>query len=855
MAKSAKDKLAVDGTPKLAAKSKSSDKHEKKNLSIEEATVESPRQSRKRAGDFFDFGDEADRVADDLTGDSAKQAGKASVSKASKPSKKAKIDAAEAPAKKDGKKGKPDKDESLEDRVVAEDAKKSKGKRADKAAQDVVVGPSGDTAAVPGGAPETANKAKKGKGKKADKVAEAAAEATKPKGTKTDTVKGGAADAKSKKADAGKKTADDGKTLEDRVVADDAKKQKDDVKKQKSKKADDSKKDIVVGPSGDTATVSKAVPEEANKAKKGKTAKDGATAKTTADGTKPSKKDSNASKNVKADPAQPKETTKKAEPKEKVVKSKAAKESASTDPKTSTKKSKAQASTGATPEGSKSTQVSDAVNKGKPPVDEGKAPKPPKVKTDTKKPTKEVAAGKTTKKAKDGEAANPKKATTAKDNKPGIPDQAVQPKDLVEEETALHELSKPEPSKGKKRKAPSDVAADTVKSNLLDPLAEHAADESAKKKQKKSRKSLGETLGDIVATGADAVRNSFTGILGGGGADGKPTTTGSSHKQSKGKGKATDADDIQPTANEANDEEDEEDDAPDDQTAALLAGFESDGDDVHTPGDTGFKEGNKIPSLPNSTATSKKLKAIGATETHKPGVIYVGRIPHGFYEHEMRTYFSQFGDINRLRLSRSVKTGRSKHYAFLEFKSEDVAKIVAETMDNYLMFGHILKCKVVAPGDVHETMWKGANKRFKKVPWNKIEGRKLEMPVGRDVWKKREEKETKKRAEKSKKTLQKVGYAFEGTGLKSVDSVPKRIVAAATEQERSLITSGGEEQAGPVVVSEEVTSVKIKKGEKVATEAAKATVSKAGKRALEDGEAAVASVTKRAKKAKKDVKA
>ena len=194
MAKSAKDKLAVDGTPKLAAKSRPSDKHEKKNVSIEEATVESPRRSRKRAGDFFDFGDEADRVADDLAGDGPKPAGKAGASKASKPSKKAKTDAVENSGKKDGKKGKAGKDESLEDRVVAEDAKKSKGKKADKADQDVVVGPSGDTAVVPGEAPKTGNKAKKGKGKKADKVAEATTETTKAKGKKTDTPKEAAAE-------------------------------------------------------------------------------------------------------------------------------------------------------------------------------------------------------------------------------------------------------------------------------------------------------------------------------------------------------------------------------------------------------------------------------------------------------------------------------------------------------------------------------------------------------------------------------------------------------------------------------------------------------------------------------------
>ena len=485
----------------------------------------------------------------------------------------------------------------------------------------------------------------------------------------------------------------------------------------------------------------------------------------------------------------------------------------------------------------------------------------------TKKPAEAAEDGKVTKKAKSGETAKPKKTSTtvdtakpkkttkAKDNKPDIADQAIQPMDLVEEEAVLQQLSKSESAKGKKRKAPSDVAADTVKSDLLDPLSEHAADESAKKKQKKSRKSLGETLGEMVATGADAVRNSFTGILGGGGGDGKPTITASSQRQSNGKGRTTDANDPQLTANEDDNEdgndEEEEEDAGDDETAALLAGFESDSDDIDPPSDAGFKENSKIPSLPNAVETSKKLETVKAARIDKPGVVYVGRVPHGFYEHEMRTYFSQFGDVNRLRLSRSVKTGHSKHYAFLEFKSEDVAKIVAQTMDNYLMFGHILKCKVVAPENVHESMWKGANKRFKNVPWNKIEGRKLAMPVGREVWKKREGKEIRKRAAKAKKSLETLGYAFEGTALRSVDSVPKKITG---EHETGLLTAVEEDQARLTIVSEESKNAEIEKVSKVGGKSAGTVAQNVGKRGLDNGEA-VTSITKKAKRAKTVAKA
>lgn len=125
--------------------------------------------------------------------------------------------------------------------------------------------------------------------------------------------------------------------------------------------------------------------------------------------------------------------------------------------------------------------------------------------------------------------------------------------------------------------------------------------------------------------------------------------------------------------------------------------------------------------------------------------MYLGRIPHGFHEEQMRSYFSQFGEVTRLRLSRNKKvrlplpwlyrkraltfphicmqTGASKHYAFIEFKYASVAQIVQETMDNYLLSGHILVCKIVPDDEIHPKMWIGANRRFRVVP----KGRKEQL--------------------------------------------------------------------------------------------------------------------------------
>ena len=61
--------------------------------------------------------------------------------------------------------------------------------------------------------------------------------------------------------------------------------------------------------------------------------------------------------------------------------------------------------------------------------------------------------------------------------------------------------------------------------------------------------------------------------------------------------------------------------------------------------------------------------------TKNRGVVYIGHIPHGFYERQMRQFFGQFGAVTNLRLGRSKKTGKSRGFAFVEFKYMEVAKV------------------------------------------------------------------------------------------------------------------------------------------------------------------------------------
>ncbi|KAJ6030123.1 uncharacterized protein N7446_000814 [Penicillium canescens] len=267
----------------------------------------------------------------------------------------------------------------------------------------------------------------------------------------------------------------------------------------------------------------------------------------------------------------------------------------------------------------------------------------------------------------------------------------------------------------------------------------------------------------------------------------------------------------------AAEESEAEDDAEDDQTAALIKGFES-SDDEGESGDEGYKEGQPIPKIPDSKKAQRKLakqqKANGAPE--EPGTVYIGRIPHGFYEHQMKAYFSQFGDITRLRLSRNRLTGRSKHYAFIEFSSATVAKIVADTMDNYLMYGHIVKCKFVPKEQLHPEIWKGANRRFKVTPWNRIEKKRLEKGKTRDQWTKRVESEQKKRQAKADK-LKALGYEIDLPQLKSVDDVPVQEAPKAVEDAEAETAEKTVEEPAKAIEAPaptEDTPKKSKKGKK-----------------------------------------
>jgi len=179
-----------------------------------------------------------------------------------------------------------------------------------------------------------------------------------------------------------------------------------------------------------------------------------------------------------------------------------------------------------------------------------------------------------------------------------------------------------------------------------------------------------------------------------------------------------------------------------------------------------------------------------------PGVVYLGHVPHGFYEKEMRAFFSQFGKVTRLRLSRSKRTGRSKGYAFLEFRHEEVAKVAADTMNNYLMYRQILKCEFVPADKLHPDTFKNCHRPF-RMPTAASESRKRHNA---DREPEREADKAKNRRNKLKKkmaALKEMGIDYDSCQVEEGVVVAAAAAASTTlKEEEAMDVAAAVEEMG-----------------------------------------------------------
>eukprot|EP01088_Endostelium_zonatum_P000130 TRINITY_DN101_c8_g1_i2.p1 TRINITY_DN101_c8_g1~~TRINITY_DN101_c8_g1_i2.p1 ORF type:complete len:242 (-),score=78.99 TRINITY_DN101_c8_g1_i2:51-776(-) len=210
---------------------------------------------------------------------------------------------------------------------------------------------------------------------------------------------------------------------------------------------------------------------------------------------------------------------------------------------------------------------------------------------------------------------------------------------------------------------------------------------------------------------------------------------------------------------------------------------EEDSDDVYVSDYTGSEDEEEeeeeekvLSKLPKRKAEVKEEKSEETKgvkrkepepESDKEGVLYIGHLPHGFYEKEVNAYFSQFGKLKNLRLSRNLKTGAYRGYGFMQFQTDEVAKIVAKSMDNYILFGKVLKVKVMKPEEVSDDIWIGSNKELYVAKIRDKRARVIKREKARNATHESQQKTIKKLVAKDeikRKKLAKSGIDYEFPG-------------------------------------------------------------------------------------------
>lgn len=178
---------------------------------------------------------------------------------------------------------------------------------------------------------------------------------------------------------------------------------------------------------------------------------------------------------------------------------------------------------------------------------------------------------------------------------------------------------------------------------------------------------------------------------------------------------------------------------------------------------------------------NKKIKAKKVPEKKESGVVYLGHLPHGFYEKQIKQYMTQFGKVKAVKVSRSIKTGKSKGYAFVEFYSDEVAKVVADTMDNYLVFERIVKCQYVPTAKLHPKMM-GRRSGVFKPPKAHILARDRHNNKHKELKQEKTIKRLLKKHKKRSDMLKSLGIDLQMNKLENVITAGKKILKEKAEE-------------------------------------------------------------------------
>lgn len=163
--------------------------------------------------------------------------------------------------------------------------------------------------------------------------------------------------------------------------------------------------------------------------------------------------------------------------------------------------------------------------------------------------------------------------------------------------------------------------------------------------------------------------------------------------------------------------------------------FSSSDDDLSGGDDMQVGESAAAPPASGHKVQLQKTAAADAPfKAKQRPVIFIGQLPKQFQEKEMRKYFGQFGPLVKVRLARDRRSGASKLHGWVEFAKMPDARIAAETMNNYLLFGKMMKVEVMElpPANLFPANYRES---FTEFDWRGAEYKRETAPKPLEEWK------------------------------------------------------------------------------------------------------------------------
>jgi len=226
-----------------------------------------------------------------------------------------------------------------------------------------------------------------------------------------------------------------------------------------------------------------------------------------------------------------------------------------------------------------------------------------------------------------------------------------------------------------------------------------------------------------------------------------------------------------------------------------------------------------IATKKNGATQGKKMRKRNSKKVavNKKGVVYLGHLPEGFEENEIREYFNQFGGIKRVSLGRSIKNGNPKGYAHLQFYDEDVAKIAVDSMNNYIMFRKSLKAELVDEEKVHPGIFGGPNRHAKH---------RKEEKTSKALQQYNESKPTKEISNKRKALLESIGYELSSLKRKTEEPSSEDAPVKESKEEKVKITGSQKKDTKMATPADKLKSVQKDKTPTVAISTGKSPAPK-----------------------------